>query len=180
MIQFNIINGLNDLVNGAKFKGLIKYHTQEEYNNIEQLDFRPKPTWFEVYDSSLNNMRQLLKEQINNKTDELIEYGFFYNDGEVTHLIHLGIEEQINLDTMDRLRDELHNIGAIVFPYKLKVSDNEYGEGNYITLQNADHFHEFFLKGVIHKNLSIYNGRILKDSLSSLNREQLENFRDNR
>lgn len=119
-------------------------------------------------------MRSLLKDFINAKTDEIIEFGMTFNDGTIAQPIHLGIEEQINLDTMDRLRDELNLLGLITYPYKLKVSDNANGEGNYITLQSPDHLHLFFLSGIGHKNTSIGYGRYLKDSLGLMTKTQLE------
>jgi len=35
MIKFNILNSINKLVPGARFKGAIKLHTEEEYNDLE-------------------------------------------------------------------------------------------------------------------------------------------------
>lgn len=79
---------------------------------------------------------------------------------------------------MDRLRIELDQLGIIIFPYLLKVSDNINGEGNYIKLLNVDHFHMFFLKGIEYKNRIIESGRALKDSLGKLDKVALESFRD--
>ncbi len=125
-------------------------------------------------------MRNSIKDEINDKTDYIIEHGMIFNDGIISHSVHLGIEEQINLDTMDRLREELNLLGLITYPYKLKVSDNANGEGNYITLQSPDHLHLFFLSGIGHKNASIAHGRYLKDALGSMTKTQLEEFIDPR
>jgi len=81
---------------------------------------------------------------------------------------------------MDRLRNELQSLGFISYPYKLKVSNNENGEGNYITLQNTDHFHQFFLLGLKHKNEMIASGRKLKDDLPNMKLTELINFIDTR
>jgi len=35
MIEFNLIQGLNKLIPGAKFRGKLKNQTEIEYNNIE-------------------------------------------------------------------------------------------------------------------------------------------------
>lgn len=35
MITFNIINGLNYLMAGARFRGVVPNNTEDEYNNIE-------------------------------------------------------------------------------------------------------------------------------------------------
>jgi hypothetical protein len=110
----------------------------------------------------------------------MLEYGMTWNDGTNTMQIHLGIEEQINLDTMDRLREELHSLGEIVYPYKLKVSDNQDGEGVYAHLNSTDHLHQLFLAGISHKNSTIEEGRRLKDNLGSMSKEELESFIDPR
>jgi hypothetical protein len=182
MITFELYSAINDLIPGAKYKGSFSNHTETEYNAIEWLDPRTKPDWADVLKSALKVMRGKWRDEINLKTTELIEDGFYFDDGsdQGSVLIHMGVEEQINLDTMDRLRTELEALGVFVYPYDLKVSDNENGEGNYITLTSADHLHEFFLAGVAHKNAMIASGRALKDSLGDMNRTALEEFEDNR
>ncbi len=119
-------------------------------------------------------MRRDIMNAINYKTDQIIEWDMMFDDGTNSVSCHFGIEEQINLDTMDRLREDLVSMGMLVFPYELKVSDNENGEGNYIRLMNADHFHQFFLMGMLHKNTAIETGRHMKDNLSGLTKTQLE------
>jgi hypothetical protein len=187
LVTFDLMKGLQKLVPGAKVSGVFKDQTVSEYNNLKWLDPREKPTYQEVEASTLRVMRQDWRSAINERTVQIIEDSMVFNDGSKDENVTLGVEEQINAIGMiltyligEMTSTDYLSAAGVNFPYSLKVSDNENGEGNYINLSDKTELIRYFLSGVGHKNNAIESGRLLKDSLGTMNRTQLEEFRDER
>ena len=102
MRKFNIFVALNNLIPGAKFRGSLTNNTHEEYDIIEQLDPRDKPLQTEIFNEGLCELRRDIKDEINTKTDYIIEYGMYQNDGTntVRDTFYYVVNPSVNVQTM--------------------------------------------------------------------------------
>jgi len=170
---FNIYIGLDSLVEGPIFKGGFINHTEEEYNNIVWLDDRVKPAWDEVEAECLNHVRRELIILINERTSNIIKYGFHTSlDSELD--IWASSEWQFNVSQLTSIRDNLD------YPYYLKASETVSGVTNYLAMNQPDDFVTLFNEFMYWTSVKLAEGRTIKDSLADMTREELENFVDTR
>ena len=170
MFELCILDGLNELVPGAQYEGDLLEPTQEAYDAIKWLDPRPKPTWEEVYQTSLNILRRRIADQIDAKTRELIIYGFEF-DGTS---FYMPLDWQFDVLNLFLIRDKL------TYPYKLKVNSNPDASCVYYELADSDHFAQLYNTVFAYIKQQLDYGRQLKDQLKTLSREELENWLDPR
>jgi len=172
---FNIYNGLNYLIDGPIFKGGFNNHTEEEYNNIIWLDDRDKPSWVDVENECLTFVRRELIMGINERTSNLIQYGFHTSiDSTANYEIWGTPEWQFNVSQLVAIRDNL------TYPYYLKVSETKDGITNYLTMETPNDFITLFNEFMYWTTVKLAEGRNIKDSLINMTREELENFVDPR
>jgi len=172
-MRFNIYAGLNQIIEGPFFKGGFVNHTEEEYNNIVWLDDRPKPLWADVERECLTCVRREIIEEINYKTSILIQYGFHTSIDSTTD-IWATQEWQFNVSQLVAIRNNLS------YPYYLKASENKDGVTLYIVMNEPSDFETLYNEFMYWTATKLAEGRNIKDSLSGLTREELENFVDPR
>jgi len=172
-MRFNIYTGLNSLVEGPLFKGGFINHTEDEYNNLVWLDDRPKPTWEEVETECLVWVIREIIVEINYRTSILIQYGFHTSIDSTTD-IWATQEWQFNVSQLSAIR------GNLPYPYYLKASETKDGVTQYLVMEDATYFETLFNEFMYWTATKLAEGRAIKDSLSTMTREQLENFVDSR
>lgn len=171
--KLNAIAGLNQIVPGPLFKGQFIDNTEAEYDALEWLDERDKPLWADVEAKALNHLRRTIAETVNQMTNEIITYGFRYSTHPDTEVWSTS-EWQFDILVLVISRE------MFTYPYYMKASENEDTSTNYITINMADELLQFQMEFLTHVSTSLATGRGIKDSLSTLNRQQLEDFEENR
>jgi len=175
-IKFDLLAGLEKLVPGALFKGVFIDHTEAEYGIIIWKDPRPKPSYVEAEASAIIEMKYRIKESINRRTEELIEYGHTWSDPDGIKPVHMKATFQSDVKGL-----MIANLYTLVsFPYTMKISDTEEGVGIYTTLVDNTALITFYAAAIQYIEGVLVSGRTLKDSLVSMSRSQLEEFRDMR
>ena len=168
MVIFDLFAGLNSLVPGVRCKGAFNEHTIIEYNALVWLDPRPKPTYVDVEIAALAAMRIGIRNEINTKTNGMIVTGMIYNSVPV----YADLEFQFNLSQLFINKD------MITYPYQMKLSDDEDGCGRYIMVQDSNEMATIYFTVFNHVAVHLESGRLLKDTLKTMNRTALEEFRD--
>jgi len=169
MLKYNLVDGINQLVPGAKFKGTFINHNEIEYGTITWLDYRPKPSFIEVDQATLKVLRRNIRVVINEKTTEIIKH-FNYNG----NLLYMNLEFQFNISQLVMMKDMLP------YPYTMKIHDDEDGCGVYMTLNNSDELMQLYQAGFTYVSQVLAEGRQLKDQLKNMTRTELEEFQDTR
>ena len=172
---FNARQGLNAVCKGAKYKGKFIKHTEDEYNLLEWLDIREKPSWLEVEQAALINLRKSICDNINRRTDEAILKKFRTGISPETPITATLVWQ---FDTLNIYLQR--ESGLIKFPYNLHVGSDDKAKPVYIELKDAKALEILYLEmfGFINKWLA--SGRNEKEKLQDMTRTGLEEFRDNR
>jgi len=167
MLSYNLLDGIQKLVPGAKFKSRFVNNNEIEYGTMQWLDIRDKPSFIDVDQATLQSLRRDIRTEINLKTDNIIKY-FEYSDS----IVYLNLEFQFNLSQLVVMKDYL------TYPYTMKVHDDTNGGGVYMTMDTSDDLIALYHAGFNHVSQVLSDGRILKDQLNEMGRTELEEFQD--
>jgi len=139
------------------------------------------PEDIQLYDANaLKVLRDKLCDQIDNKTTDLITYGFVFS-GQKTRL---NTEDQNNFEgaygmVKDYLADGVP--AQYIFPMQFKVWKNETdGSPVFISFANISQLKSFIYSGKIYIQACLARGWVLKGALSSMTLDQLRAWVDPR
>jgi len=169
MLSYSLLDGIQKLVPGAKFKGQFVNNNEIEYGTITWLDTREKPSFIAVDQAALTVFRKNIRTAINIKTTQIIKH-FNYNG----NFVYMDLEFQFNMSQLVVMKDYL------TYPYTMKIHDDEDGCGVYFTVNNSDELVSLYQAGFMHVSQTLAEGRQLKDQLKNMNRTELEEFQDTR
>jgi len=167
MLSYKLLDGIQCLVHGARFRSNFILNNEIEYGTMDWLDVREKPSFIDVDQATLQSFRRDIRTVINSKTNDIIKY-FNYNGD----IVFLNLEFQFNLSQLVVMKDNLP------YPYTMKIRDDENGCGIYITMDTADDMVALYHAGFSHVSQALYSGRVLKDPLKDMGRTELEEFQD--
>jgi len=167
-MRFDLMLGIQALVPGAKVRGVFDQQTESEYNALYWLDPRPKPDYIDVEAATLKAVRTQLMVDINLKTSGIIVNTFSWKDIPA----FMDLEFQFNMSQLFINKDML------TYPYEMKLSDDEDGCGRYINVVDADELATLYFTIFNHVATTLASGRALKDTLKTMNRTELEEFKD--
>ena len=169
---FQVAKGLYRICPGARFKGIFENNTQQEYEMLEWHDIRVKPAWSEIEQASLTILRADIKQNMNQRTSDIITYEFKSNLFP-SNTFHMELEWQFQIQNVWLCRDTL-----ITFPYDIYCSSDEDGNCEYVTIESKEIMHQFYLEGFLHVDNTLKSGRAEKKKLVSMSRTMLEEYRD--
>lgn len=172
---FNARQGLSSVLKGARYKGSFINHTEAEFNALTWKDIREKPEWLAVEKAALFNLRMDIIEDINEKTNYELVYGFRCTLYPNT-AIHSSFEWQF-----DALNLYLHrDAGLFAYPYDLHVGTDDKAEPTFVTITDSSELQVLYLEMFGHINTWLATGRAEKVKLKPMTRTALEEYRDNR
>jgi len=181
--KFSTKNGLATVLSGARYKGEFVLNNETEYNNIDWHDIRDKPTWVDVELAGIARLRYDIKEDINERTKEMIEHDFMFSLDPVT-TVEMSDEWQRNV--LGLYTGEAMFIAGILpmqlltYPYELHVGSGNEVVPRYITIADFAELTQLYLEIFNHINTMLLSGRTLKNDLGAMGRNELEEFRDTR
>ena len=172
---YDIAAGLDTIVPNANYSGSLRYNTEQEYDELLWADQRTKPPFTEVDVATLNVMRISISRDINERTNFEIVTNFRASiDSSVP--IDATLEWQFDVLNLWLMKDS----GLFAYPYELYCSLSESADARYITLPSAADLQQLYLEMFGYVDGWLRSGRNEKSSLASMNREQLEQYVDNR
>lgn len=130
-------------------------------------------------DSELKTLRTRILSEIDNKTNELIIYGFIYTGLKV----RLTIEDQINFEGEFNLIKDFMSNGtpeAAFFPVNYKVWTNEDGSPIFMSLNNLNELREFLFMGKTYIRDCLAAGWVIKDAVINMTIAELKSWKDSR
>jgi len=170
---FNARQGLNKICKGAKYKGKFIKHTQEEYNKLEWADIRDKPSWADVEQAGLINLRKNICNNINLRTDMAILKEFRTSLSPTTPVTATLVWQ---FDTLNIYLQK--DSGLIKFPYNLHVGCDDKAKPVHIELKDTKALQTLYLEMFGFINEWLTSGRKEKEKLQSMTRTGLEEYRD--
>lgn len=118
---------------------------------------------------ALARAQRIFLENIDKRTDELIEQGFSFGG----HMFSLSVEAQIRVEGMDRLRTD----PVCVYPVEWNALD----DGASVSLADAAALHNFFLTAVGTLRARVDSGTVLKNQVrAATSLAELNAITDNR
>ncbi len=151
-------------------KGIPESFTEEGWNGWIWTDPRPKPTWDEIINKATNLLKKIVTNEIDTVTEQIIIYGFVYN----SQRVRLNDRDQFFINGADRMRED------ITYPKEFKVWSGENGEPIKISFDNSTDLHNFYLSCFNFIDTTLSNGFILKDSINTMDKDEVISFTDNR
>ena len=131
-------------------------------------------------DSEIKALRIRILNEIDNKTNELIVYGFVYTGLKV----RLTIEDQINFEgEFNLIRDFITNKGvpeSSFFPLNYKVWTNEDGSPVFMKINNLDELRDFLFRGKTYIRDCLAAGWVVKNEIVIMSLDELKAWKDPR
>ena len=130
-------------------------------------------------DSEIKTLRTRILSEVDNKTNELIMYGFIYTGLKV----RLTIEDQINFEGEFNLIKDFMSTGITednFFPLKYKVWTNEDGSPVFMTLANLNELRDFLFKGKTYIRDCLAAGWVIKNAVIVMTLDELITWKDSR
>jgi hypothetical protein len=172
MRKLDIYKAVTNLMSNitSKPQGPLTGLTQEKYENWSWNNPENKPPWSEVTQEAERLLRNTIANEIDEKTDELIEYGWTYNSQKV----RLKLSDQTNIF------QAYTNYSLLTFPFSMKVWSDDDGAPIMMVFNSSAELEQFYQEGFVYVHGILNSGFQLKESLKNLSGDSLINFIDNR